>query len=94
MLEISGLADTCQPIQMTRVTSTRSSGSYTRKVTRPACPNGRVRSGSGLSVGSLSYVSRTVGWLVAGQVKASQQVPTDSLLRTSDAGLTWSLVRF
>jgi hypothetical protein len=45
-------------------------------------------------VGSLSYVSRTVGWLVAGQVKASQQVPTDSLLRTSDAGLTWSLVRF
>lgn len=50
--------------------------------------------GSGLSVGSLSYVSRTVGWLVAGQVKASQQVPTDSLLRTSDAGLTWSLVRF
>jgi photosystem II stability/assembly factor-like uncharacterized protein len=38
------------------------------------------------SWGSLSYVSRTVGWVVAGQPGLGSG---NQLWRTSDAGLTW-----
>jgi hypothetical protein len=49
-----------QPVQMTRVTRTRSSGSYTRNVTRPACPKGRVRSGRPLRLTRPTLVLRRV----------------------------------
>jgi hypothetical protein len=45
----------------------------------------------GASLGSLSYVSRTVGWVVAGQPAGGSH---SQLLQTSDAGRTWHKVRF
>lgn len=44
----------------------------------------------GVNLSSLSYVSRTVGWVVVGQPGSSQ----NRLLQTTDAGLTWHAVRF
>lgn len=51
--------------------------------------------GGGPPLNSLSYVSPTVGWVVLGQ--PSLPIPegeVDRLLRTSDAGVTWSKVGF
>ena len=45
--------------------------------------------GGGPTLSSLSYVSPTVGWVVAGMPSFPGQ-----LLRTSDAGRTWHAVRF
>jgi hypothetical protein len=45
----------------------------------------------GMDLSSLSYVSQTVGWVVAGGPGASSQ---NRLLRTSDAGATWHTVGF
>src|ERR1700722_6740721 len=58
-LAMQGLPGGCQPVQMTRVTCTRSSGCYPRNVTRPACPNGSVRSGRS---GSPSHTSSAPGY--------------------------------
>ena len=44
----------------------------------------------GVNLNSLSYLSRTAGWVVAG---SPGQTPT-RLLRTTDAGRTWHPVRF
>jgi photosystem II stability/assembly factor-like uncharacterized protein len=48
--------------------------------------------GGGVNLGSLSYVSRTVGWVVAGGPPL--QGGSNRLLRTSDAGRSWHTVRF
>jgi photosystem II stability/assembly factor-like uncharacterized protein len=45
----------------------------------------------GVNLSSLSYVSRTVGWLVVGQPGEGS---LDRLLRTSDTGRTWHTVTF
>jgi photosystem II stability/assembly factor-like uncharacterized protein len=45
----------------------------------------------GVNLSSLSYVSRTVGWVVAGGPGGGSQ---NRLLRTSNAGVTWQTVRF
>ena len=47
--------------------------------------------GGGVSLGSLSYVSPTVGWMVIGGLFGGG---TSHLLRTTDAGATWHQVRF
>jgi photosystem II stability/assembly factor-like uncharacterized protein len=44
----------------------------------------------GVNLNSLSYLSRTAGWVVAG----SPGVTPARLLRTTDAGRTWHPVRF
>jgi hypothetical protein len=44
----------------------------------------------GVNMNSLSYLSRTAGWVVAG----SPGEPPDQLLRTTDAGRTWHPVTF
>jgi hypothetical protein len=44
----------------------------------------------GVNLNSLSYLSRTAGWVVAG---SPGETPTQ-LLRTTDAGRTWHPVRF
>lgn len=46
----------------------------------------------GVNLSSLSYVSRTAGWVVLGQPGAP--LGWDQLLRTSDAGATWHKVGF
>ncbi len=48
-------------------------------------------SGGGPPLNSLAYVSATVGWVVLG---APGMGSPDCLLRTSDAGVTWSKVGF
>ncbi len=47
--------------------------------------------GGGVSLGSLSYVSPTVGWMVIGGPFGGG---TSRLLRTTDSGATWHQVRF
>jgi photosystem II stability/assembly factor-like uncharacterized protein len=48
-------------------------------------------SGGGPPLSSLSYVSRTVGWVVLGE---PGQGSVNQLLRTRDAGVTWNKVSF
>lgn len=51
---------------------------------------GQAPIGGGVSLGSLSYLSRTVGWVVVGEPSFAG---FDQLLRKSDAGRTWHPVR-
>jgi len=47
--------------------------------------------GGGTDLGSLSYASPTVGWMVLG---GPFEGPVSLLMRTADAGATWHQVRF
>jgi len=52
-------------------------------------------SGGGTGVSSLSYVSRTTGWVIAGlRPRTTGGGPYYQLLRTTDAGLSWHHVSF
>jgi hypothetical protein len=51
---------------------------------------GQAPIGGGVSLGSLSYLSRTVGWVVVGEPSFAG---LHQLLRKSDAGRTWHPVR-